>query len=102
MVLKNLSDDGLWAKTRELAGKERAATVELLEYLREIDARKLWAERGYGSLFHYVRKELGYCEGAAYRRIQAMRVMREMPEVREKIESGAASLSSGSAVAARR
>jgi len=92
--LKSLSDDGLWLRTRELAGKERAATVELLKHLREVDTRKLWAARGFGSLFEYVRRELGYSEGAAYRRIQGMRVMRELPEVAEKIESGVTSLSS--------
>jgi hypothetical protein len=93
-LLKSLSDEGLWVRTREIAGKERAATVELLGHLREVDSRKLWAARGFGSLFEYVRRELGYSEGAAYRRIQGMRVMRDLPELAEKIASGAASLSS--------
>ncbi|MBS1985748.1 MAG: hypothetical protein JST16_16440, partial [Bdellovibrionales bacterium] len=43
-------------------------------------------------LFEYAVHELSYSEAAAGRRIQAMRLMTELPEVAPKIESGALNL----------
>ncbi len=37
-------------------------------------------------------RELGYSNGAASRRISAMRMVKELPEVEKKIESGALNL----------
>ncbi|MBS1985071.1 MAG: hypothetical protein JST16_12955 [Bdellovibrionales bacterium] len=53
----------------------------------------MFADLKYPSLFEYAVHELGYSEAAAGRRIQAMRLMSELPEVASKIESGALSLS---------
>ena len=47
---------------------------------------------GYHSLFDYAVKSLGYSEDQAYRRIQAMRAIKEIPELAAKLNSGAISL----------
>ena len=60
--------------------------------LQEIERRKLFSDLRCGSLFEYAVRVLGYSEAAAGRRIAAMRLMREIPEVAEKIESGALNL----------
>jgi hypothetical protein len=54
-----------------------------------IDARKAFAIPGHPSLFEYCIKELGYSEGSACRRIQAMKLIREIPEYGKKLEDGA-------------
>jgi len=89
---KDLKDQELLSKTKSLVQKERELLTEVLQHMREIDRRKLYSDLGYRSLFDYAVKELGYSEGQAARRIQALRLMNEIPQVKAKIESGALSL----------
>ena len=96
--LKSLSNAVLLTNTRVLVTRERAVTTELLWYLREIEARRLYAEQGYASLWDYVTRGLGYCEGSAGRRISAMRLLKEMPNIEPALISGALSLSNASAL----
>jgi hypothetical protein len=91
--LKQMKDPELLAATQRLVREERAVATLVLRHLQEIEVRKLYADLKYGSLFEYAVHGLGYSEGAAHRRIQAMRLLREIPEVAEKIESGALNLS---------
>ncbi len=76
-----------------LAGIERETTLKLLHHLKEIDRRKLYSDLKYSSLFNYCVYELGYSEGSAQRRIVAARMLREIPEIEEKIENGKLTLS---------
>ncbi|MCB0387141.1 MAG: hypothetical protein KDD43_17240, partial [Bdellovibrionales bacterium] len=48
--------------------------------------------------FAYLREELGYSEASADRRIKAMRLIKDLPEVEEKIATGSLSLSVASTV----
>ena len=91
--LKQMKDPELLAATQRLVREERAVATQVLRHLQEIEVRKLYADLKCGSLFEYAVRELGYSEGAAHRRIQAMRLLREIPEVAAKIESGALNLS---------
>lgn len=86
--VKRLSDDELWTRTRTLAQDERRVTLEVLRHLREVEARGLHFDRGYPSLYEYTVRELQYSEGAAYRRVQAMRLIQEVPEIEQKVASG--------------
>ena len=90
--IRDLKDSELLSTTKVLVQKERTVTMEVLRHLQEIERRKLYAFK-YGSLFDYAIQELGYSEAAASRRIQAVRLIREIPEVAPKIESGALNLS---------
>ncbi len=72
---------------------EREATLKVLVYLREIDRRNLFAERGFSSLFDFCTKELHYSEAAAHRRISSMCLLRALPEIEPMVESGSLSLS---------
>jgi HNH endonuclease len=49
---------------------------------------------GYTSLFNYSLKELNYSEQQAWRRINAMRVLRTLPELKHSVDNGSLSLSS--------
>ncbi len=88
MILKHLSSEILHAKTKSIAEKERLTTIEVLWHLRENERRMLYAQMGYRDLKEYCVKELKYSEGSAWRRISAMRLLQELPEVEEKIQTG--------------
>ena len=88
MNLNHLSDSELHEKTKSLARKEREILTQVLWHLQEVDRRKLFSAMKYRSLHEYATKELGYAEDQAYRRINAMRLLREVPEIEEKIDTG--------------
>jgi 5-methylcytosine-specific restriction endonuclease McrA len=77
----------------ELAGHEREVQVEFLLHLDEFDTRRAWAEEGYGSLWDYLLRVLHLREGAAFRRIAAMRVLRRLPVVAEALRDARLCLS---------
>jgi hypothetical protein len=89
--ISTLNSKDLLSKTRSLVAEERRATLALIQHLEEISRRKLYAELGYASLWEFTTRELGLSEGAAQRRIQAMRLLRDVPEAlpreRERIIS---------------
>lgn len=72
--------------------REREAMTEVLRYLKEVEKRKLHLNRGHSSLYVFCRRELGYSEMETHLRIQAMRLIRDLPEVETKIDSGELSL----------
>jgi hypothetical protein len=78
-----------------LAGKERAATVELVAHLAVLDVRPaLFAAAGHGSLFTYCTEVLRLSEDATCNRIQAARACRDFPVILDLLASGAMSLTS--------
>jgi HNH endonuclease len=91
---RNLSDDQLIERLRGHVLEERRVVTSILEYLREVDRRRLYAEAGYPSLWDFCIRELGYSEGAASRRINSMRLLRDLPELKKDIEEGKHNLSS--------
>ncbi len=89
-----LSDSKLISTLKSFICDERKLTTKILHYLQEVEARKLYLEAGYSSLFSYAIQELGYSSDAAYRRISAMRLLKALPKeaLESKLESGALSL----------
>jgi len=93
MKISHLSDKALLQQTLLLVKKEKELLSEILLHLREVNRRRLYCDLGYGSLFQYCVKQLGYSEDQAYRRINALKLVKEMPEIQEQIASGELSLS---------
>ncbi|MDD9984865.1 MAG: hypothetical protein OXQ31_01190, partial [Spirochaetaceae bacterium] len=91
--LSRLPDRVLLARTRQLVERERHLHVEIVDHLREIEDRDLHLARGFSTLFDYSVNELGYSNGAAWRRTLAMRLCRRMPDVRERLRTGSLTLS---------
>lgn len=91
--LRSLSDEKLHSKVKWLTREERNLLTPILHLLREVEARRLFSSMGYQSLFEYAMKECGYSEDQAARRISAMRLLKELPEIEEKISSGELTLS---------
>ena len=96
----SVSDDTLHFNTLSAAKNEKSATLYLLEQLAEVDQRRLYATLAYSSLWEYVHKALGYSEAQASERVNAMRVMVKVPEVRAELESGKLTLTSTAKLAA--
>lgn len=61
---------------RERRAGERAGTAETLAAICEVEARKLYLEAGYPSLFDYCVQDLGYSRDAAWKRIHATHAAR--------------------------
>ena len=88
------SDQALHEKTIAAAQEEKSATLVLLEHLAEVDQRRLYATLAYASLWEYVHKALGYSEAQSSERVNAVRVMVRVPEVRAQLEAGNLTLTS--------
>lgn len=93
MNLKHISDKQLLKDTKSLVAQERKISTQLLHHLKEIEKRKLFSEIGYPSLFKYLVQELGFSEAAAMRRIDGSRLLKDIPEIQEKLENGSLNLS---------
>jgi hypothetical protein len=92
--IRALSDKDLISGLRNKVIEERKNMTEVLEFLREVDRRRLYAEWSCSSLWEFCTKELKYSSGATSRRIAAMRLLRDLPELKEDLESGKQNLSS--------
>ncbi len=93
MILKDLSDKELLNNTKTLVQSERELLTEILLHLREIQRRRLYSHLKIPSLFAYCTQVLKYSESQAQRRIVAMRMIVEIPQIEEKVTSGELSLS---------
>ena len=97
VLCMNNSDKKLIERTELLAQQERRISSEILECLHEIESRMIYAELAYSSLYEFCIKQLKYSEGAAHRRIAAMRLLKGLPEntrgeITEKIQLGSLSI----------
>ena len=72
-MIKNHLDKELLVGAKNAARVEKKATAVVLEYITEIDVRRLWIKEGYSSLHDFCIRYLGYSESEAERRIQADR-----------------------------
>lgn len=86
--MRNIDANSLHLSLVSLVRKERRILSEILDHLAEVSRRKIFLSFGHSSLLKYCVKELGYSESAAYRRIKALRVTQEMPEIKKKMEEG--------------
>ncbi len=93
MSIKNLDDTLLIQKTEGLVKEEREILTNLLHHFREIERRRLFCDYKFESLREMLVKHFGYSDNEAYRRISAMWLLKDVPEVEEKITNGELSLS---------
>jgi hypothetical protein len=91
MKLTHLSDDQLVADFQDLVIEERERLVLQLEYILELDRRKLFF--GYPSLWGFLIGELKMDRWDAERKIRIARLLRKFPELIENLESGKLNIS---------
>ncbi len=91
-MFERITDDDLLVECKAAVQSEKRATARVLEYLAEIDTRRLWLKEGYSSLYDFCIRFLNYSEGETHRRIQASRLSERVREVRPLLEGGSLSL----------
>ena len=91
--LSTLDARALSERLRALAGEERNVQAEFLLHLDALDRRRGYADLGYPSLWEYCLRALHLREGAAGRRIGAMRVLRRFPSLVDAVRDGRLCLS---------
>src|SRR3954463_5084668 len=88
MELKPMTDKMFLENFSSLVLNERKITADIIEYVREMDRRKLYLEMGFTSLFQFMTEHMRYTPGSAQRRIDSARMLRDIPELKEKLKSG--------------
>ncbi len=99
MSFQNLDNKTLMQQTKESVRIEKQSTLVVLEYLAEVDRRRLWMEEGYSSLHDFCVRYLNYSESEAARRIQGARCIVRVPEAKAVLEENRISLSGLSLIA---
>ncbi len=92
MNFSHLTDEMLNASNVAVAKEEREVLSKALHHLCETERRRLYAKYKFESLHEYAIKQMGYSDDQARRRINAMRLLKELPQIQEKIETGALNL----------
>lgn len=88
IALKKISPEELKSKLEKLVRHERQCTTLIVEHIAEVDRRQAYLEWGFTSLYEYLTQGLQYSESAAYRRIQAARALRQIPEIKDELNRG--------------
>jgi hypothetical protein len=101
MNLKQKDSCVLVSELKRLVSRERELTMEIIHYMREVNERRIYLEEGYPSLYEWAVGVLKYSTGEAYRRISAMRLLKALPELEEKVESGSLSLTAAAQAQSR-
>lgn len=86
--LGHLANHVLLRDLTALVRQDRKTTATLIAHLAEVDRRRLYADAGYGSMFDYCVRVLGFSEDVAGKRITAARVARTFPRVFAALEEG--------------
>jgi hypothetical protein len=92
LALKKLNNLSLMKQTHASVKEEKRLTLLLLEHLLEIENRGLHLERGFFNLHNLLVAEFKYSDSEAATRLQAMRLLKTYPEIKEKISDGKISL----------
>jgi len=81
-----------WAVIESEVQSFRAGTVRFLEILIHFDREKLYAEKGYSSLFSLLTERYGFSEGQALRRINCCRAAQVYPPCLDHLANGTLSV----------
>lgn len=98
-MIAKLNREKLIENFRSLVQSERKITGEIIEYIKEIDSRRVYLDLGFTSLFAYLTQGIGYTAASAQRRIDSARLLRDLPEIKNEIQTGALNLMQLSVVA---
>ncbi|MBO9666292.1 MAG: hypothetical protein J7501_05715 [Bdellovibrio sp.] len=72
--ISHLYNSDLLIRFGKLVQTERKIIHLVLECISEIDARKLYLEKAYPSLYEFLVQDFGYSSSAAIRRIESARL----------------------------
>lgn len=81
-----LSDQQVRDGARAAVANERESTLTVLNFLIEIEKRRLYLNDGYSSIFDFCTSAWGYSSSSAWRRIQTARCIMRFPRVLGMLE----------------
>lgn len=93
MQLGELSGPELVVELRAICGNECCLVAKSVACLVDVDRHKLYLKMASSSLYGFCVDKLGMSEGAAYRRINAARLVRRFPTLLPRIARGELHLS---------
>lgn len=76
----------------KLVREERRITNQVLRVICLGLESRAYLDHGFGSMFDWLTKGFHYSNAAAYRRIEAARMLNAVPEAAQRLETGAVSL----------
>src|SRR6478672_1447051 len=88
MQLTDVTDDELVSRLSALCLEGHALTARMVVHLIEVEERRLDLKAACTSMFDFCQRRLGMSEGAAFRRINAARLVKRFPSLLERIEKG--------------
>lgn len=88
-----MTNQEIEASLATLVKEERRITNDILSLINLAEDRKIHLERGYSSLYDWLVHGFGYSHSAAYRRLQAARLIKTVPDVKQKLQDGTVNLS---------
>lgn len=91
--IRKLTDVDLLARVQTISLESNRLLGELIVLLMEVEERRLHLRKAAPSLFEFCRKQLRMSEGEAYRRINAVKLVRRFPKLLDHIARGAVHLS---------
>ncbi|MGE0173471.1 MAG: hypothetical protein AB7T49_11810 [Oligoflexales bacterium] len=86
--LSHLSDAAITNNLKKIAVHERTTLIQFLDYLAEVEGRRLYAPEGFSSLFAFCLSVLKLSEAETCARIRACRLMRQYSVLRQFIAAG--------------
>src|SRR4051812_29861548 len=93
MHLTDLTDHELVSRLSALCLEGHALTARMIAHLIEVEERRLDLRAACTSMFDFCQRKLGMSEGAAFRRINAARLVKRFPSLLARIERGELHLS---------
>src|SRR5688500_11987998 len=88
-----MTDEQFEVRMNHLVKSERKITFEILTMINMAEDRKLDLKRGFSNIHKWLLS-YGYSDGAAARRLDAARLLKSLPEVKEKLLEGEVNLTS--------
>ena len=84
----------LESELKRASTDERVLTKKIVELIAEALRRRIWAGRGYSSAHRWLVGEFSYSDSSAGRRLDAARLLADVPDVAEKLATGELTLAS--------
>src|SRR6476469_9994535 len=85
--------NGSWPRFTGICLDARRLDARMIAHLVEVEERRLHLKAACSSMFDFCVRRLHMSEGAAFRRINAARLVRRFPQLSDAIESGVVHLS---------
>ncbi|HKP59081.1 MAG TPA: HNH endonuclease signature motif containing protein [Polyangiales bacterium] len=85
-AVARLDDVALMVGLQRLVRQDRALTARLLLHLGEVEARGLYREQAFSSMFEYAVEALRMSDAEAYVRLRAAKIAREFPLILQMLD----------------